>query len=338
LTFCTLVVLPVGAAMWATTWSAERARLTLQRESLSRVARLALRAVERSPDNGLNSAAMVGRLMRARVGVYMDGAITSASDPAPSVSVLDRELLVSAAAVPAGVPLGTGILMAGAPGPGAVSTAALAESRESTSHAVSIPVRVVIALLLLLSALAVWILLLRTPADPEGRERHRAAVSLLALVPALATFGLMVHVGRDFEKKSAALLAGDLTRALAVIETMGLAGSPQAINEVSAFHAVRVTGGLIDLTTFDAEAPKVEALHPPPPSFTTSGLVGTPAGPARYVARRLGPGTSVVVLAAVPVGEKEALRLRSLGLGSALLLWLLVAGYLIESRRRKQGA
>jgi len=336
--FCALVVLPVGAVMWATSWSAELARLTLQRESLSRVARLALGAVERGPDGDLDSevAATVGRLMRARVGVYMNGALTSASDPAPSLSVLDRGLLVSAADMPTGVWLGAGVLMAGTGT--AASIATLAEPGEATSHAVSLPVRVVIALLLFFSALAVWILLLRTPVDTERRERRRAAVALLALVPTLATLGLMVQVGRDFEKKSNALLAGDLTRALAVIETIGLAGSPQAINEVSGFHAVRVTGGRIDLTTFDAEAPEVEALRPPPPSFTTSGLVGTPAGPARYVARKLGPGASVVVLAPVPVGEKEALRRRSLGLGGALLVWLLVAGYLMESRRRKQGA
>jgi hypothetical protein len=58
------------------------------------------------------AAVLVGRVARARVGLYLHGELWSATDPPPSVAVIDRETLLAASRTPGGARIETASVVA----------------------------------------------------------------------------------------------------------------------------------------------------------------------------------------------------------------------------------
>jgi hypothetical protein len=282
------------------------------------------------------AAALVGRMTGARVGLFVNGTLWNASDSAPALTSLDRNALMGTSVRSDGFPLEAGSLLAMDPRPGSPSAISAFAEPIPLAPPVRTPLRVVMALLVLLPAAMCWLLLARCGQGGLRRKRDRTAIALLAAVPTIASIVLAVQVRNDFDDTASELLARDLTRGLAVIETLGLTGSPASVAEMTGFHAVRVSNGGIEASTLDAPAPAVAALPEPPPSFTTSGSVDTPVGLSQYVSRKLGTGAFITVLAPPPAEARATLRSRTNWLIAGLVLWLtLAAGWLMRRPREE---
>ncbi|MEE2898230.1 MAG: hypothetical protein VX815_07150 [Gemmatimonadota bacterium] len=294
------------------------------------------------------AAMLVGRIARARVGLYLNGQPWSVSDPPPSAASIDRATLVAASGAPGGVRSDAGTVVAMDPRAGLqAAIVALVEPEAAVEHAVPLGVRLVIGLLLLFSAVAAWILLTRTrgsagngsePREPErARATSRAALVLLACVPLLTFLGLLVHIERTFADAARDATTRDVSRAVAVIGTLGLAGSPTAVHALSGLHAARIQGGVVTSSTLSDGYAGLEAVPAPPPSFTTSGVVETETGTSHYVARRLDRQSFSVVLAPVPLAQIGALRERLMMIGGGLMAWMIfvAVGVTLRSSRAR---
>ena len=91
------------------------------------------------------AAVLVGRVARARVGLYVNGELWSATDPPPSVEVIDRETLLAASRTPGGVRSEAGSVVAMDPRRGLpAAIAALAQPEGPGEQAIPLAVRLVI--------------------------------------------------------------------------------------------------------------------------------------------------------------------------------------------------
>ncbi len=274
------------------------------------------------------AAVLVGRVARARVGLYLNGELWSATDPPPSVETIDRETLLAASRTPGGVRSGAGSVVAMDPRRGLpAAIAALAQPEGPGEQAVPLAVRLVIGLLLLFSTIAAWILFAKENGSEGEPAPGRAALVLLACVPLFIFLGMLVHVQRTFDAAAREHVSRDLVQTLTVVGTLGIGESPAGARALSGFHAARIEGRVVTASTLAGDTAALAAVPAPPPSFTTSGVVETGAGRSRYVARRIDRESFMVLLAPIPLDRIGALRKRLMLISGMLVGWLLlVAG------------
>ena len=276
------------------------------------------------------AAVLVGRVARARVGLYVNGELWSATDPPPSVEVIDRETLLAASRTPGGVRSEAGSVVAMDPRRGLpAAIAALAQPEGPGEQAIPLAVRLVIGLLLLFSTVAAWILFAKASGSEREPAPSRAALVLLACVPLITLLGMLVHVQRTFDAVARERVSQDLVHTLTVLGTLGIEESPAGARALSGFHAARIERGVVTASTLVGDAAALAALPAPPPSFTTVGAVETGSGRSRYVARRIDRESFMVLLAPIPLARIGALRKRLMLISGMLVGWLLlVAGSL----------
>ncbi len=288
--------------------------------------------------NGLlvpGAAVLVGRVAQARVGLYLNGELWSATDPPPAVEVIDRETLLSASQTPSGVRREVGSVVAMHPRSGIPSAiAALAQPEEPVRQAVPLAFRLVIGLLLVFSTVAAWILFAKQSGSAGEPAPSRATLVLLASVPLFTLLGMLVHVQRTYDAAAREDISRNLAQALTVVGTLGIAASPDAARALSGFHAARIQGGVVAASTLAGNAAALAAVPAPPPSLTASGVVEIASGTSRYVARRIDRESFVILLAPIPWDRIAALRRRLLQIGGGLLAWLLLVagGVAVRSR------
>jgi hypothetical protein len=269
------------------------------------------------------AAVLVGRVARARVGLYLNGELWSATDPPPSAEVIDRETLLAASRTPSGVRSEAGSVVAMDPRSGLpAAITALAQTEEPGRQPVPLAFRLVIGLLLLFSAGAAWILL----GKDRGRAPSHATLVLLACVPLFTLLGMLVHVQRSFDAAAREDVSRNLAQILMVVGALGIAESPSAARALSGFHAARIRGGMVKASTLAGDEAALAAVPTPPPSFTTFGAVELDAGTSRYVARRIDRESFIILLAPIPVDRIEALRKRFTLIIGVLVGWLLLVG------------
>ena len=284
------------------------------------------------------AATLVGGVTRARIGLYLNGGLWNATDPPPSVEVIDRETLLAASGTPGGVMSEAGSVVAMDPRSGLPAViSALVQTDNQSEQAIPLAVQLVIGLLLLFSALAAWILFAKGSGSEGELAPSRPALALLACVPLFTLLGLLVHVHRTFDDAAREHVSRDLAQTLTVIGTLGIEGSPSGARAVSGFHAVRIQEGVVTASTLAGDAGALGPVPAPPPSFTTSGIVETGADSSHYVARRIDRESFIVLLAPVPSVRIAALRERLMLISGVLVGWLLlVVGSLsVRSNRTK---
>ena len=284
------------------------------------------------------AATLVGGATGARVGLYLNGGLWNATDPPPSVDVIDRETLLAASRTPGGVMSEAGSVVAMDPRSGLpAAISALVQTDNQSEQAIPPVVRLVIGLLLLFSALAAWILFAKQSGSGSDLASSRAALALLACVPLFTLLGLLVHVQRTFDVAAREHVSRDLAQTLTVIGALGIEESPSATRALSGFHAFRIQGGVVTASTLAGDSGTLGAVPAPPPSFTTSGIVQTDAGSSHYVAKRIDRESFMVLVAPVPSVRIAALRERLILISGVLVGWLLlVAGSLsVRSNRTK---
>lgn len=313
LTYLLAVLVPAALTAGAVSVLALEAWRDLAEESQLRVGRMALRALEADLAQGLPpSTAQVGRATGYRTALLRDDAVAVATDPAPPPAGVDGSVLVPG-------PGGAG---------GAPAYAVLVAPAEPVGPPLSPPLLLVTGLLFLFASLAGWILLSGHPG-----ERRLLPVALLSALPVVTAWGFLVHVERRFAEAADQAERRDLTRALAVSRLRGAAGDPGEVHRLTGFAAWRVEDGAVAEASMDGSADAVAALRAPPPSFTSTGIVRTPAGDAPYVALRL-PDGGFTVAAAVPAPEHSARFSRNAAWAAvALAAWLLLAGAAATARK-----
>jgi hypothetical protein len=243
------------------------------------------------------AATLVGRVAQARVGLYLNGELWSASDPPPSVESIDRETLLAASETPDGVRSEAGSVVAMDPRSGLpAAISALVQPNNPDGQGIPLPVRLAIGLLLLFSAVAAWLLFARRSGPETEPGPSRSAIVLLACVPLFTLLGLLVHVQRTFDAAAHEHLAQDLVQSLTIIGMLGIGESPSGAHTLSGFHAARIQEGVVVASTLDGDASALATVPAPPPSFTTSGIVETMAGSSHYVAKRIDRDSFMVLL------------------------------------------
>jgi len=201
------------------------------------------------------AATLVGRITEARVGLYLNGRLWNATDPPPSVDVIDRETLLAASRTPGGAMSEAGSVVAMDPRrglPTAISAPVQADNQGE--QAIPLAIRLVIGMLLLFSALAAWILFAKRSGSERDLAPSRAALALLACVPLFTLLGLLVHVQRTFDVAAREHVSRDLAQTLTVIGTLGIEGSPSGARALSGFHAVRIQEGVVTASTLAGNA------------------------------------------------------------------------------------
>lgn len=233
---------------------------------------------------------------------YVRGVRWAAAPEGTGPETLDERLLSRAGERQTGVqaPGGSGWVHAH-PGTGTPpALVALVAPPAPLQPAVERPVLLVVGLLLLFAVLAGWIQLVG-PSPGGHTAPSRASVGLLALLPGLVVLGLASHLDREFLRMDARATSRDLTRALSVAALRGAATNPEAVRNLTGFHAARIRSGVLLASTWPhGDVSRLAALPAPPPSFTATGSTETPDGEARYVALRLREGGFVVAAAPTP--------------------------------------
>ncbi len=248
---------------------------------------------------------LVGRIWGASVALYANGRLWAGTDPPPGPAALGESALRAATRNASGVWTEEGFVLALDPREGArPAVVALASSPELRTRAVSAPVYLALAALMALTLVVAWLLFLR--AEPA---RLRRVIPPLALLPALVSAALLAHFADSIRSREEALLSRDLSRALAVAEEMDLLTSTQHLHALTGFEAVWMERGEPVASSDDDLAAAARTLRAPPPNFTSSGTARTPKGAWRWVARRTGPGSFVVVGATLPEREQRRLLL-----------------------------
>jgi hypothetical protein len=274
------------------------------------------------------AAAQVGRLTGYEAFLYIRGRLWEAGDGTTAPPRLDEPVLLELSRSPGGVrvPDSHAVLRAQSPQPGAVpAVVALVTPRQAPPPPVAARVVAVLGLLTLFALLAGWIQLARPPGS-GGHKVGPVSVAALSLVPALTAALFLVHLTRTFEAAATSATVGDLTRGLAVASARGVTVSPEAVRLLTGFHATLVQSGEVLRSTYSSDPAGIERLPAPPASFTGSGQVVTPEGPSAYAALRRAADTVTVVTAPLPVARTAGFRGTCLGLGGALLAWLLLTG------------
>ena len=207
------------------------------------------------------AAVLVGRVARARVGLYLNGELWSATDPPPSVEVIDRETLLAVSRTPGGVRSDAGSIVAMDPRSGLpAAIAAFAQLEGRGEQAVPLAVRLVVGLLLLFSAVAAWILFAKVSGSEREVAPSRAALILLVCVPLFTLLGMLAHVQRTFDAAAREHVTRDLAQTLTVVGTLGIGESPAGARALSGFHAARIQGGVVTASTLAGDTAALGAV------------------------------------------------------------------------------
>jgi len=275
-----------------------------------------------------------------RMALYLRGTRTVTTEPPFSPAVLHPEVLLALAREAEGMALEldgvTGALRAFQPIPGRpsdVAVLAMAEDEtDLTAGAMTAPVTVLIVVLLL-SGFAAWTT--HHPRRPivhgTGALEHSALQwSLVVLVPVLAGAAIVLSLDRDYRQSAALSMRDQLSRAIILVKQVDRISSASAAAAITGFDAARLRAGDVEATTKD-EADLIDALgelRPPPPNFTSSGVMDVADGTRFYSAARTPDGATLVLIGPSMIRRLGNVR-RSLGLAGLLIflppllfLWL----------------
>lgn len=278
-------------------------------------------------------ASRIGGATGYRTAVYVRGARFSGTTPPVGP---DRIPDAVTWAENGGARLDGGVLRSGPGSPPVL--AVLAVPTNPPPPAVPRPVILVLGLLLLFSTLAAWIQLAR-PTGTAVTAPAGLSFGMLALIPMLAMVGLASHVDRTHEERVEGVVARDLSRALSAASAQAVAASPSAVRALTGFDATRVRRGTVEASTLaGADAARLAALPAPPPSFTSTGVVDTPAGPLAWAGLRLRDGAFVVATTPLQGAGTPAPGRTLWMITVGLALWLAGATAMVVHRSRRYRA
>jgi hypothetical protein len=191
--------------------------------------------------------------------------------------------------------------------------------------AMTAPVTVLIVVLLL-SGFAAWTTHHpRRPIVPgTGALLEHSAVqwSLVVLVPVLAGAAIVLSLDRDYRQRATVSMRDQLSRAIILVKQVDQIGSASAAGAITGFDAARLRAGGVEATTTKDEADLIDALgtlRPPPPNFTSSGVMDVDDGARFYSAARTPDGATLVLIGPSMTRRFANVR-RSLGLAGLLIL------------------
>jgi len=243
-----------------------------------------------------------------RLALYLRGTRTVTTEPAFSPEVLHPEVLVALGRSPDGLVFdadgATGTLRAfqAVPGrPSEVAVFAAAEEGMRIARGSMVAPVTVLLVVMLLSGCAAWIA--HNPRRPVveeagGVEHSPLQWALVVLVPVLAGAAILMSLDRDFRQTATVSMRDQLSRAIILIGQVDRVGSVTTARAATGFDAARLRAGAVEEATRD-EADLIEALGtlgPPPPNFTSSGVLTTDSGNRFYSAARTPDGATMVLI------------------------------------------
>jgi hypothetical protein len=110
---------------------------------------------------------------------------------------------------------------------------------------------------------------------------------------------------RDYRQSATLSIRGQLSRAIILIRQVDRMGSVTGARAVTGFDAARIKGGAVEAATRD-ETDLIEALGtpgPPPPNFTSSGVLALEDGNRFYSAARTPDGATMILIG--PDSDKQ---------------------------------
>lgn len=266
-----------------------------------------------------------------RLALYLRGRRTVTTEPPFSPEVLHPEVLLALARQAGGMTLefdgGSGALRAfqAIPGrpPDVVVLAAVEDDMGIEAGGMTAPITVLIVVLLL-SGFSAWTS--HNPRRPlvpvAGPLEHSTFQwSMVVLVPLIAGVAIVLSLDRDYRQSAAASTRDQLNRAIILVKQVDRISSASAAGAITGFDAARLRAGGVEATTEDdiELIGALEELRPPPPSFTSSGVMEV-AGHARfYSAARTPDGATLVLIGPTMTRRWRDVR-RSLGLAGLLIL------------------
>ena len=266
-----------------------------------------------------------------RLALYLRGRRTMTTVPTFSPAVLHPEVLLALARQAEGMALEldgvAGALRAFQTIPGRPSdVAVLAAAEDDTSieaAGMTAPVTVLMVVLLL-SGFAAWTTHNpRRPSVPIAGPVEQSTLqwSLVVLVPVIAGVAIVLSLDRDYRQSAAASMRDQLNRAIILVKQVDRISSVSAAGAITGFDAARLRAGGVEAATRD-DVELISALaelRPPPPSFTSSGVMDVDGDTRFYSAARTPGGATLVLIG--PTMTRQLLDVRrSLGLGGLLIL------------------
>ena len=266
-----------------------------------------------------------------RLALYLRGTRTVTTEPAFSPEVLHPEVLLALARSPDGMAFGTddvtGTLrafqaVAGRPTEVAVFAAAGADA--AIPHGSASAAVTVLIVVLLLSGFAAWITHnpRRPMAEGVGAVEHSPLQwALVVLMPVLAGAAILLSLDRDYRQSATLTMRDQLSRAAILIRQVDRTGSVSGARAATGFDVARLQNGRVEAATRD-EADLIEALtglRPPPPNFTSSGVISVDDGSRFYSAVRTSDGATLILISTSTDEEFRSVR-RRMGLAGLLIL------------------
>lgn len=243
-----------------------------------------------------------------RLALYLRGTRTVTTEPPFSPEALHPDVLLALARQTDGMVLEsdgvTGTLRAFQAIPGRPSDVAVLAAEEENTDVVagdvSAPVTVLFVVLLL-SGFAAWTTLHpRDPVVPGTAQLEHSTLqwSLVVLVPVMAGVAIVLSLDRDYRQSATVSMRDQLNRAIILVKQVDQIGSASAAGAITGFDAARLRAGSVEATTRD-EADLIDALaelRPPPPNFTSSGVLALETETRFYSAARTPDGATLVLI------------------------------------------
>ena len=266
-----------------------------------------------------------------RLALYLHGRRTVTTEPTFSPEVLHPETLVALSRQAQGMAMEldgvVGILRAfqASPGrPSEVAVLAAAEDGASIEAGDAAAPVTVLVVVLLLSGFAAWTTHNpRRPLVPEAGPAEHSTIqwSLVVLIPVIGGLAIVLSLDRDYRQSAAASMRDQLNRAVILVKQVDQMSSVSAARAITGFDAARLRAGEVEAATGDdlELIDALEELHPPPPNFTSSGVMDVDDDVRFYSAARTPEGATLVLIGPTMTKRLGDVR-RSLGLGGVLII------------------
>lgn len=268
-------------------------------------------------------------ISRYRLALYLRGKRTMTTNPAFSPLQLDPKLHMALSRRPEGMPFSLNGSSAAirpfqpVPGhrPEVVVVAAPEEQLEQRTARTTAPVTVLVVVLLL-SAFAAWTIYRPPPEEPALRgERSSLQWPMVVLIPVIAGIAILLAFNLGFRRATTGGLRDQLNRAVVLTRQIDVTESVSAAQTATRFDVARVRAGAVEAATTDDDAvlEALRTLRPPPPGWTSSGVLDLKGGLRLYAAARTPSGAALVLIGPDLLGRFHAVRIR-LGLWALLVI------------------
>ena len=114
----------------------------------------------------------------------------------------------------------------------------------------------------------------------------------------MAGVAIVLSLDRDYRQSATVSMRDQLNRAIILVKQVDQIGSASAAGAITGFDAARLRAGSVEATTRD-EADLIDALaelRPPPPNFTSSGVLALETETRFYSAARTPDGATLVLI------------------------------------------